>query len=168
MSATEPLIPMTGRIDISRDGHCCRGNGNSQFGAGRIDLWPTPSRFRRSVGAASMLDVFRLVQERHVGIGAFPGMKPQAHFTTTWLITASINIAFGAWIFPHIFQLCYSADGVTTIRRNAIWQPLYSLCYFFIILLGFAALLANVRPSPCSRLQRRISGKSAHPSGIRV
>ena len=98
------------------------------------------------VGAASMLDVFRLVQEKHAGIGAFPGMKPQAHFTTTWLITSSINIAFGAWIFPHIFQLCYSADGVTTIRRNAIWQPLYSLCYFFIILLGFAALLANVRP----------------------
>jgi solute:Na+ symporter, SSS family len=98
------------------------------------------------VGAASMLDVFRLVQEKHPGIGAFPGMKPEAHYTTAWLITSSINIAFGTWIFPHMFQLCYSAAGVTTIRRNAIWQPLYSLSYFFIILLGFAALLANVQP----------------------
>jgi solute:Na+ symporter, SSS family len=98
------------------------------------------------VQAGSMLDVFRLVQEKHPGIGAFPGMKPEAHFTTTWLITSSINIALGTWIFPHMFQLCYSATGVATIRRNAIWQPLYSLSYFFIILLGFAALLANVQP----------------------
>jgi SSS family solute:Na+ symporter len=74
-------------------------------------------------------------------------MKPEAHFTTTWLITSSINIAFGTWIFPHMFQLCYSAAGVTIIRRNAIWQPLYSLSYFFIILLGFAALVANVHPA---------------------
>jgi solute:Na+ symporter, SSS family len=100
----------------------------------------------RRVEAASMFDIFRLVQEKHPAIGAFPGMKPEAHFTTTWLITSSINIAFGTWIFPHMFQLCYSAAGVRTIRRNAIWQPLYSLSYFFIILLGFAALLANVRP----------------------
>ena len=27
-----------------------------------------------------------------------------------------------------------------------MWQPLYSLAYFFIILLGFAALLAGVQP----------------------
>ena len=99
------------------------------------------------VGAASMFDVFRLVQERHPGIGSFPGIKPQAHFTTTWLITSSVNIAFGTWIFPHMFQLCYSAGGIAIIRRNAIWQPLYSLSYFFIILLGFAALLASVHPS---------------------
>jgi SSS family solute:Na+ symporter len=98
------------------------------------------------VAAASLFDIFRLVQEQHPGIGAFPGMKLEAHFTTTWLITSSINIALGTWIFPHIFQLCYSASGVATIRRNAIWQPLYSLSYFFIILLGFAALLANVQP----------------------
>jgi SSS family solute:Na+ symporter len=99
------------------------------------------------VGAASMLDVFRLVQVKHPGSGVFPGMIPEAHYTTTWLITASLNVALGTWIFPHMFQLCYSAADVTTIRRNAIWQPLYSLSYFFIILLGFAALLAHVQPA---------------------
>jgi SSS family solute:Na+ symporter len=97
-------------------------------------------------GAASTFDIFKLVQEKHLGIGAFPGLRPEAHYTMTWFITSSINIAFGTWIFPHMFQLCYSAAGTTIIRRNAIWQPLYSLSYFFIILLGFAALLANVRP----------------------
>jgi SSS family solute:Na+ symporter len=98
------------------------------------------------VGAASMLDVFRLVQVKHPGIGAFPGLKPEAHYTTTWLMTSSMNVALGTWILPHMFQLCYSATGVTAIRRNAIWQPFYSLSYFFIILLGFAALLSNVEP----------------------
>jgi solute:Na+ symporter, SSS family len=98
------------------------------------------------VGASSVLDVFRLVQMNHPGIGAFPGLKPEAHYTTTWLMTSSMNVALGTWILPHMFQLCYSATGVTTIRRNAIWQPLYSLSYFFIILLGFAALLSNVKP----------------------
>ena len=42
--------------------------------------------------------------------------------------------------------MCYSAQSATAIRRNAVWQPLYSLAYFFIILLGFAALLAGVQP----------------------
>jgi SSS family solute:Na+ symporter len=45
-----------------------------------------------------------------------------------------------------MFQLCFAADSAETIRRNAIWQPLYSLSYLFIITLGFAALLAGTRP----------------------
>jgi SSS family solute:Na+ symporter len=43
-------------------------------------------------------------------------------------------------------QLCFSAKDVDAVRRNAIWQPLYSLSYFFIILIGFAALLAGTQP----------------------
>jgi SSS family solute:Na+ symporter len=42
--------------------------------------------------------------------------------------------------------MSYAAHSATAIRRNAIWQPLYSLAYFFIILLGFAALLAGTQP----------------------
>jgi SSS family solute:Na+ symporter len=45
-----------------------------------------------------------------------------------------------------MFQLIYAAGSVTAIRRNAMWQPLYSLSYFFIILLGFGALLAGTQP----------------------
>lgn len=95
------------------------------------------------VGASSILDVFRLVQVKHEGIGAFPGLQPNAQMTTTWFITAALNVALGTWMFPHMFQLIYSAGSETAIRRNAIWQPLYSLSYFFIILLGFGALLAG-------------------------
>ena len=98
------------------------------------------------VGAASLLDVFSMAEARHPGIGRFPGLDPTSPTTAVWLMTSAINIALGNWVFPHLFQMSYTAHSATAIRRNAIWQPLYSLAYFFIILLGFAALLANTQP----------------------
>ncbi|WP_028920915.1 sodium:solute symporter family protein [Pseudonocardia acaciae] len=95
------------------------------------------------VGASSMLDVFRLVEEQHPGIGKFPDT---GEMTSVWLMTSALNVALGNWVFPHLFQVCFTARSGTTIRRNAIWQPLYSLAYFFIILLGFAALVGGSRP----------------------
>ncbi|MGJ0239471.1 sodium:solute symporter family protein [Novosphingobium fluoreni] len=97
------------------------------------------------VGEGSVLDVFRAVGERFPQATQFPGLKPELGLDTTWLVTSAINVALGTYIFPHMFQLCYSADSGTTIRRNAVFQPIYSLSYFFIILLGFAALLAGTQ-----------------------
>lgn len=99
------------------------------------------------VGAYSMLDVYRMAQDQYPGIGRLPGLQPDAGMSTIWLMTAALNVALGNWILPHLFQLCFSAGSEATIRRNAIWQPLYSLSYFFIILLGLAALLAGTQPA---------------------
>ncbi len=99
------------------------------------------------VGAASMLDVYRLAQDSFPGIGKLPGLQPEAGLSQVWLMTSALNVALGNWILPHLFQLCFSAGSEATIRRNAIWQPIYSLSYFFIILLGFAALLAGTQPA---------------------
>lgn len=98
------------------------------------------------VGASSILDVFDRVQDQHPGIGVFPGLVPEAGLSVTWMMTAAVNVALGTWIFPHMFQLCYAAGSRKAIRRNAVWQPIYSLSFFFIILLGFGALLAGVQP----------------------
>jgi SSS family solute:Na+ symporter len=98
-----------------------------------------------AVGEASVLDVFRTVGERFPEATRFPGLKPELGLDVTWLITSALNVAVGTYIFPHMFQLCYSADSAETIRRNAVFQPIYSLSYFFIILLGFAALLAGTQ-----------------------
>ncbi len=98
------------------------------------------------VGATSLLDVFRMAQASFPGIGRFPGRQADAGLSNIWLMTSALNVALGNWILPHMFQLCYAADSADTIRRNAIWQPLYSLSYFFIIALGFAALLAGTTP----------------------
>jgi SSS family solute:Na+ symporter len=99
----------------------------------------------RIVGATSLLDVFARAQERFPDVGRFPGLKPELGLSITWLSTSAINVALGSWVFPHMFQLCYSAADSRTIKRNAVFQPIYSLSYFFIILLGFAALLAGTQ-----------------------
>ncbi|WP_028937198.1 sodium:solute symporter family protein [Pseudonocardia spinosispora] len=98
------------------------------------------------VGAASLLDVFRVVEQQHPGIGRLPGLDPASTTTAVWLMTSGLNVALGNWVFPHLFQVAYSSRSATSIRRNAIWQPLYSLAYFFIILMGFAALIAGTKP----------------------
>lgn len=99
------------------------------------------------VGATSLFDVFDMAEALHPGIGKFPGLDPASPTTTIWLMTSAINIALGNWVFPHLFQMSYAAHSADAIRQNAIWQPLYSLAYFFIILLGFAALVAGTHPS---------------------
>jgi SSS family solute:Na+ symporter len=95
------------------------------------------------VGATSLTDVYALAERSFPGIGRLPGRQANAGLTNIWLMTAALNVALGNWILPHLFQLCFSANSAETIRRNAIWQPLYSLSYFFIIALGLAALLAG-------------------------
>jgi SSS family solute:Na+ symporter len=98
------------------------------------------------VGARSMFDIFDMAEAMRPGIGKLPGADPGAPTTSIWLITAALNVALGNWVFPHLFQISYSAHSPTAIRRNAIWQPIYSLAYFFIILLGLAALVAGTLP----------------------
>ncbi|MXP29292.1 sodium:solute symporter family protein [Porphyrobacter algicida] len=98
------------------------------------------------VGAASIGDIFRQVEASHPGIGNLPGRVANSGLTSTWMMTAAINVALGTFIFPHMFQLTYSAADPWAIRRNAVFQPLYSLSYFFIILLGFGALAVGTMP----------------------
>ncbi|WP_204058112.1 sodium:solute symporter family protein [Microbispora corallina] len=98
------------------------------------------------VGAASLSDVFRLAERAHPGIGRLPGLDPASPTGPVWLMTSALNVALGNWVFPHLFQVSYAARSGRAIRRNAVWQPLYSLAYFFVILLGFAALTAGTAP----------------------
>ena len=98
------------------------------------------------VGAASIVDVFRELERRYPGVGALPGRQPDSGLGTIWLMTTAMNVGISAYVFPQMFQLCYAATDAWALRRNAVFQPLYSLCYFFIILLGFGALLVGTQP----------------------
>ncbi|MHC9419706.1 sodium:solute symporter family protein [Sphingomonas citri] len=100
----------------------------------------------REVGASSIADLFRRAEALAPAAATLPGRDPAAGLGVTWLMTTAISVAVGTYIFPHMFQLCYAADAAKTLRRNAIFQPLYSLSYLFIILLGVAALVAGTRP----------------------
>ncbi|HEY3682865.1 MAG TPA: sodium:solute symporter family protein [Streptosporangiaceae bacterium] len=98
-----------------------------------------------AVGLGSISDVFATVQDKYPGIGSLPGYASDPAdpaMGPLWFATSALSIALGNWVFPHLFQVSFAARDVNSIRRNAVWQPLYSLAYFFIVLLGFAALLA--------------------------
>ena len=98
------------------------------------------------VGASSLSDVFVRVQTMHPQAVRFPGLRPDLGLDMTWFVTSAINVSIGTYIFPHMFQLCYSAGSDEAIRRNAVLQPVYSLSFLFIIALGFAALVAGTQP----------------------
>jgi SSS family solute:Na+ symporter len=66
---------------------------------------------------------------------------PQKHYTGWWFISALVTTHIGYWMWPHLFQTNLTARSERTIRRNAVLQPLYTLSYFFIFVIGFAALL---------------------------
>jgi len=59
-----------------------------------------------------------------------------------WYMTTILLTNIGYWMLPHLFQSTCAAKDIKTIRRNAIFQPLYGLTYFFVFLLGFAAIVA--------------------------
>jgi len=73
-------------------------------------------------------------------------------------------VALGNWGVPApVPGVLRGAAQAPRSGRNAIWQPLYSLAYFFIILLGFAALLARHqagrRATRTARLLQFVSDK---------
>src|SRR6218665_4186435 len=94
-----------------------------------------------------MLALFGVAAAIRPGIGILPGAAPGAPTPTVWLITAALNVALGNWVFPHLFQISHAAHSAPAIRRNAIWQPIYSLAHFLTIVLGLAPLVAGTMPA---------------------
>ncbi len=100
----------------------------------------------REVGVASIADLFRRAEALAPASATLPGRDPAAGLGVVWLMTTAVSVAIGTYIFPHMFQLCYAANTGDTLRRNAIFQPLYSLSYLFIIVLGLAAFVSGTQP----------------------
>jgi SSS family solute:Na+ symporter len=98
------------------------------------------------VGAISIIDIFKQIEIRFPDAGTLPGRQPAANLGTVWIMTTAVNVGLSSYVFPQMFQLCYAATDEWAIRRNAVFQPLYSLSYFLVILLGFGALLAGTHP----------------------
>ncbi|QSO47281.1 sodium:solute symporter family protein [Alicyclobacillus mengziensis] len=98
-----------------------------------------------SLGAMTHLGsighIFSLMHQKHPSYARLPGLKPKVHYTSLWFMSTIMMTNVGYWMWPQQFQFTASAKSGDTVRRNAIFQPLYALSYFFILLIGFAALL---------------------------
>ncbi|MGZ3527444.1 MAG: sodium:solute symporter family protein [Vulcanimicrobiaceae bacterium] len=57
-----------------------------------------------------------------------------------WYISTVLLTAIGYYMGPHSINACYSAKNADTLRRNAIFLPLYQLVLLLVFFAGFAAL----------------------------
>lgn len=94
------------------------------------------------VRAGSALDVFGSVADRYPAAATLPGRVPALRYNDLWFMSTLLLSPLSAWTFPHTFQTAYTARGPGAIRRNLVFQPLYSLMYLLLFLLGLVALLA--------------------------
>jgi solute:Na+ symporter, SSS family len=95
-----------------------------------------------AAGVSGWGGIFDAVARRHPDAATLPGMSGTVH-NTWWWISFLLLAPIGAFVFPHSFQVSFTAKDVRTIRRNQIVQPLYSLFYVLVIVIALAALLTN-------------------------
>jgi SSS family solute:Na+ symporter len=95
-----------------------------------------------AVHLGSIGGVLSAVDSAHPAYGSLPGLLPKAHHGAAWYMTTILLTNIGYWMLPHLFQSTCAAKDIKTIRRNAIFQPLYGLSYFFVFVLGLTAIVA--------------------------
>jgi SSS family solute:Na+ symporter len=118
----------------------------------------------RAVAWVSVLkDVLMVFAALCIGIGIpyiyFGGIGPMfhalaharpAHLTMpgatanlghTWYISTVLLTSLGFYMWPHAFGAAFTAKSGDTLRRNAVFMPLYTLTLAFIFFAGFTAVL---------------------------
>lgn len=82
----------------------------------------------------------RAVEHAHPGwLTLAPGMAPHG---VEWFVGAVVVSALGFFLWPQSMAAVYSAKSGDALRRNAIFLPAYSIMVLFVLLAGFAALIA--------------------------
>jgi SSS family solute:Na+ symporter len=67
---------------------------------------------------------------------------PSEGLSVPWFISTLLMVALSYSLWPHIFGSTFSARNAQTLRRNAIFMPLYQLILLFSLFVGFAAILS--------------------------
>ena len=68
-------------------------------------------------------------------------LQSSGQYPPLWYITTVILSGIGFYMGPHSIAAVYSAKDGDTLRRNAIFLPLYQLVLMLMFFAGFAALL---------------------------
>ncbi|QBD77976.1 sodium:solute symporter [Ktedonosporobacter rubrisoli] len=77
---------------------------------------------------------------------AFHDLLPQSDYST--YVSLALGSAFALFLYPHTLTGILSTNSRKVIKRNAALLPAYSLLIGLIGLLGYAAIAANIKPSP--------------------
>ncbi|MGW4485664.1 sodium:solute symporter family protein [Amycolatopsis sp. NPDC004368] len=95
-----------------------------------------------AAGSSGPMGVFDTLKDTQPHAATLPGLKGTAATNSWWWMSFLLITPLGSFALPHMFQVSYTAKDVTTIRRNQVIQPLYSLFYVLIVLIALAAVLA--------------------------
>jgi solute:Na+ symporter, SSS family len=58
-----------------------------------------------------------------------------------WYISTVLLTSLGFYMWPHTFGAAFAAKSSNTLRRNAVFMPLYTITLAFIFFVGFTAVL---------------------------
>ncbi len=64
-----------------------------------------------------------------------------APYGTLWFVSTVLFTGIGFYMGPQSFNAIYSAKSETTLRRNAVFLPLYQVVLLLVFFAGFSALL---------------------------
>ncbi|OZI31384.1 sodium:solute symporter [Bordetella genomosp. 10] len=89
--------------------------------------------------------VFAKANEAYTAKGGATGLllKPSQFLPYA---TLALGSALAAFMYPHTLTGIFAANSATTIRKNAIYLPAYTLLLGLIALLGYMAWAAGVHP----------------------
>jgi SSS family solute:Na+ symporter len=118
----------------------------------------------RAVAWVSLLkDLLMLVAAVTIGLGVpyahFGGVGPmfaqlaRAHpthltmpgatstLTHSWYVSTVLVVSLSGFMWPHVFGASFTAKSGDTLRRNAVFMPIYQLTLAFIFFAGCSAVL---------------------------
>jgi SSS family solute:Na+ symporter len=58
-----------------------------------------------------------------------------------WYISTVLLTALGFYMWPHSFASAFSAKSAATLRRNAVFMPVYQITMALMLFVGFSAVL---------------------------
>jgi SSS family solute:Na+ symporter len=98
-----------------------------------------PMHYFGSVGG-----MFEALDAAKPGFLTLPGAT--TNFDVSWTMSTLMLTGLGFYMWPHFVPNSFSARDPNVLRHNAIYLPLYQICFLFPMLAGFTALLVLNEP----------------------
>lgn len=93
-----------------------------------------PAHYFGSVGG-----MFEALDAAKPGFLTLPGGTK--NFDVSWVMSTLMLTGLGFYMWPHFVPNSFSARNPDVLRHNAVFLPLYQICFLFPMLVGFTALL---------------------------
>lgn len=98
-----------------------------------------PTHYFGSVGG-----MFEALDAAKPGFLTLPGGTK--NFDVSWVMSTLTLTGLGFYMWPHFVPNSFSARNPEVLRHNAVYLPLYQICFLFPMLVGFTALLVLDTP----------------------